>query len=178
VKISSILKRLDLAKLHLPEPLIDNHSRTKILRKYGAKIGEDTYISGKSRIPNPSTLEIGNDSVICAHASIDGWELTSIGNHVIIGNGSTLLTGNHDIHSPQFVGKLQPIVIEDYVWVATNSIVLPGVTLGYGCVVGAGAVVREDIPPLAVVIGNPGKIVTYRKCSEFDHHPGKYLLGI
>jgi acetyltransferase-like isoleucine patch superfamily enzyme len=177
MNIPSVINRLDLAAMRLPEPLINNKIRTNILRRHGAKIGDDTCISGQSKIPNPATLEIGNDSVICAHALIDGWELTKIGNHVIIGNGSTLLTGNHDIHSPQFVGKLLPIVIEDYVWVATNAIVLGGVTLGYGCVVGAGAVVREDVPPLAVVIGNPGKIVTYRKCSEFDHYPGKYLLG-
>jgi acetyltransferase-like isoleucine patch superfamily enzyme len=177
MKISSIFKRLEIATLQLPEPLIDSKGRAKILRKYGAKIGNDTYISRHANIANPATLEIGDDSVIAPHVFIDGWTLTSIGNHVIIGHAATLLTGNHDIHSPRFEGKLLPIVIEDRVWVATNSMVLGGVTLGYGCIVGAGAVVREDVPPLAVVIGNPGKIVTYRKCSEFEHFPGRYLLG-
>jgi acetyltransferase-like isoleucine patch superfamily enzyme len=177
MKISSIVKRLEFSALHLPEPLIDSKGRAKILRKYGATIGNDTYISRHANIPNPATLNIGDDSVIAHHVFIDGWALTSIGNHVTIGHGATLLTGNHDIHSPQFVGKFLPIVIEDRVWVTTNSMVLGGVTLGYGCIVGAGAVVREDVPPLAVVIGNPGQIVTYRKCSEFDHYPGKFLLG-
>jgi putative colanic acid biosynthesis acetyltransferase WcaF len=177
MKISSIIKRLEIARFHLPEPLINNRGRVKILRKYGAKVGDDTSINGHAKIPHPDKLEIGNDSVICAHVLIDGWALTRIGDRVIIGDGAALLTGNHDIHSPQFVGRLLPIEIEDYVWVATNAMVLGGVKLGYGCIVGAGAVVREDIPPLAVVIGNPGQIVTYRKCTEFDHYPGKYLLG-
>jgi acetyltransferase-like isoleucine patch superfamily enzyme len=175
--IASFVKRLEIASLHLPEPLVDNKGRAKILRKYGAEIGDDTYISRHAKIPNPATLEIGDSSVISPHVFIDGWTLTSIGNRVIIGDGATLLTGNHDIHHPQFEGKFLPIVIEDCVWVATNSMVLGGVTLGYGCIVGAGAVVREDVPPLAVVIGNPGQIITYRKCSEFDHYPGRFLLG-
>jgi acetyltransferase-like isoleucine patch superfamily enzyme len=174
---SSIVRRLELLANRLPEPLVNSHIRARTLRKYGAKIGNDTYISRQAKIDTPSSIRIGDDCVISRDVSIDGWELTTIGNRVIIGVGATLLTGSHDIHSPIFDGKLLPITIEDYVWVAVNAMILGGVTLGYGCVVGAGAVVRESVPPLAVVIGNPATIVTYRKCSEFTHSPGKYLLG-
>jgi acetyltransferase-like isoleucine patch superfamily enzyme len=174
---SSIVRRLQLLANRLPEPLVDSRIRARTLRKYGATIGNDNYISRQAKIATPSSIRIGNESVISRDVSIDGWEVTTIGDRVLIGVGATLLTGSHDIHSPIFDGKLLPITIEDYVWVAQNAMILGGVTLGYGSVVGAGAVVRESVPPLAVVIGNPATIVTYRKCSEFTHSPGKFLLG-
>ncbi|WP_199317535.1 hypothetical protein [Aphanizomenon flos-aquae] len=87
----------------------------------------------------------------------------------------TILTGNHELHTPDFAGKLLPIKIEDYAWIATKAIILQGVTIGRGAVVGAGAVVREDVPPLGIVIGNPASLVGYRRCNDFTYNPGKYL---
>lgn len=122
----SIIKRLEMLMIRLPEPIANSKSRARILRKYGAKIGDNTFISRHARLTTPSSIEIGDDCVISGNVYIDGWELTTIGNHVIVGSGVTILTGNHNIHSPQFEGKLLPIKIEDYVWIATNSIILGG----------------------------------------------------
>lgn len=52
-----------------------------------------------------------------------------------------------------------PVVIEDNVWVGFDAVVLPGVTLGHGCVVGCKSIVSENIPPYAVVVGNPARVV-------------------
>nr|WP_242035357.1 hypothetical protein [Aphanizomenon flos-aquae] len=105
----------------------------------------------------------------------DGWSSITIGSHVILSEGVTILTGNHELHTPDFAGKLLPIKIEDYAWIATKAIILQGVTIGRGAVVGAGAVVREDVPPLGIVIGNPASLVGYRRCNDFTYNPGKYL---
>jgi maltose O-acetyltransferase len=53
-------------------------------------------------------------------------------------------------------------VIGDDVWIGTRAILLPGVTVGRGAIVGAGAVVTADVPPRAIVGGNPARIIRYR----------------
>ncbi|MCC7573104.1 MAG: hypothetical protein KO464_06915 [Candidatus Methanofastidiosum sp.] len=64
--------------------------------------------------------------------------------------------------------ELKNVVIEDYCWIALNTIILPGVTLGKGSVVAAGAVVTKYVPPFAVVAGNPATVVKYRNKKRFD----------
>lgn len=54
------------------------------------------------------------------------------------------------------------IVVSDDVWIGQNAIILSGVNIGQGAVIAAGAVVTKDVPPYAVVGGNPGKIIKYR----------------
>ena len=55
-----------------------------------------------------------------------------------------------------------PVIVGDEVWIGAGAIILSGVNIGKGAIVGAGAVISKDIPPYAVVAGNPAKIVKYR----------------
>ncbi|HVF48488.1 MAG TPA: acyltransferase [Pyrinomonadaceae bacterium] len=55
----------------------------------------------------------------------------------------------------------RPVTLEDNVWVGFDSVILPGVTLGRGCVVGCKTVIPQDVPPYAVVVGQPARIVRY-----------------
>ena len=67
--------------------------------------------------------------------------------------------------------------IEEYVWIATRAMILPSCRrIGRGAVIGAGAVVVKDVPPMAVVSGNPAKIIRYRKCVH-EHLLPEVLLG-
>jgi len=59
------------------------------------------------------------------------------------------------------VSRPFPVKLEDNVWVGFESVILPGVTLGQGCVIGCKTVISEDIPPYAVVVGDPSRIVRY-----------------
>ena len=54
---------------------------------------------------------------------------------------------------------IKPVIIEDNVWIAARSIILPGVEIGKGSVIGAGSVVTRSIPPFSVVVGNPAKLI-------------------
>lgn len=102
-------------------------------------------------------------------------EFLKIGNCCSIADGVTfLLGGGHRLECVStypFRGKLVgnveamakgPIVLEDDVWIGYGATVLSGVTLGKGCVVGAGALVCKDIPPYAIVAGVPAKVIRYR----------------
>ena len=83
-----------------------------------------------------------------------------IGNDVFIGPKCNLITINHDVNPDNRSATYgKPIKIEDKVWLGINATVLPGVTLGYGCIVGANSVVTTDVPPMTIVAGNPARII-------------------
>jgi len=65
-------------------------------------------------------------------------------------------------HSQRAAGPMsnpRPVVVEDNVWVGFDSVILPGVTLGHGSIIGSKTVVERDVPPYAIVAGNPGRII-------------------
>ncbi|MDG6902228.1 MAG: acyltransferase [Nitrososphaerota archaeon] len=97
-----------------------------------------------------------------------------IGRNVNVSDGVVVITAKHDINSPKFEAAYEPITIGDWAWIATNAIILGGVTVGEGAVVAAGAVVTKDIPPYSVVGGNPAKVIGERKKQPFDYSPGSY----
>lgn len=103
---------------------------------------------------------VGNDSWLYALAKIE------IGQKTCIGEQVKLLTGYHDISTRNFAFKTKPIAIGSCVWIATGAIVLPGVTIGDGAVVAAGAVVTRDVEPWTVVGGNPAAFIKKREFGQ------------
>lgn len=112
-----------------------------------------------------------------------------IGNYVSIANGvQFLLGGNHfykRFTTYPFIAKFQDykyvetwskgkIIVEDDVWIGTEAFIMPGVKIGKGAVVAACSVVAKDIPPYAIVAGNPATIIKYR----FSEETIKRLLEI
>ena len=83
-----------------------------------------------------------------------------IGDGVLLGHHTTIVTLNHGIH-PNERHNLHPapVVIGNNVWIGSNATILPGVTIGDNAVVAAGAVVTKDVPTNTVVAGVPAKIV-------------------
>lgn len=86
----------------------------------------------------------------------------TIGDDVFVGPNVQLLTATHPLDGATRQRKIEggkPITLEDNVWLGGGVIVLPGVTIGKGSVVGAGAVVTKSLPPNVVAVGNPARIV-------------------
>lgn len=135
----------------------------------GAKVGYLSVIGTKDLKGKLSNFQVGNESFIGNHVHLALHDKIIIGNNVVINDGCKLLTASHDINSPDWQQIKAPIVIEDYAWIATNSIILPGVTIGKGAVIGAGAVVTRDIPPYQVAAGNPARIIKERQLKELTH---------
>jgi acetyltransferase-like isoleucine patch superfamily enzyme len=92
-----------------------------------------------------------------------------IGNDVLFASEVALVGGDHkfdDISVPMRASgldELKTIKIEDNVWIGHRAVIMHGVTIGTGAVVAAGAVVTRDVPPNAIVGGNPAKFIRYRK---------------
>lgn len=93
----------------------------------------------------------------------------TIGDHVMFAPHVTITATGHPLHPaarPHGEQFSAPVVIEDYVWVGSNVTILPGVTIGRGSVVAAGAVVTANVPPMVVVGGVPARIL--REITEAD----------
>ncbi len=119
-----------------------------------------------SRFRIDPTSHVKSDTFIEATGGV------TIGRYFHVGRGLTIFSTSHNYldgtHIPyDDVDLLRPVVIEDFVWCGANVTLLPGVTIGEGAVVGAGSVVSRDVPPCAVVAGNPAVIVKYRNRELF-----------
>ena len=101
----------------------------------------------------------------CLSADVDCYTVApiTIGDNATVSQGVKLCTASHDITSKIMELTTDPIVIGSNAWVAGWSIVLPGVTIGAGAVVAAGAVVTKDVEPWTVIGGNPAKFIKKRE---------------
>ena len=146
---------------YYPGPAIRLFCGKMILVHCGAnaKIGRGAQIS--------RDVSLGEDSDIGPNAYLHG--TIFIGNHVLMGRDVKIITSNHCSKSTEIPIKhqgwtdIRPVVIGDDVWIGSNVIILPGVHIGRGAILGAGAVVRENVPPYAVMAGNPAYVLKYRK---------------
>lgn len=136
----------------------------RALRKDGATVGERVALTRNCRIGGGGYLVIG-DCCSFQDVELDCRAPVKIGNHVIIGDRSRVITCSHNVDDPEWTFKAYGIEIEDYVWIASNAIILPSCRrIGRGAVIGAGSVVAKDVPPMAIVVGNPATVLRYRKC--------------
>jgi maltose O-acetyltransferase len=147
-------------------PLSFNRTRTALLRASGVRIGARSLVMGELRVTGAGSLvdllSIGRNSFVTGPLHIDLGAIVRIGDGVHIGHDVMLLTMSHEIGPPECrCGRLvaAPVVIEDGAWLASRVIVLPGVTIGRGAVVAAGAVVTRDVPANAQVAGTPARVV-------------------
>lgn len=105
-------------------------------------------------------IQVGNKVFINSGCTFQDQGGIYIKNNVLIGHNVTLVTLNHDLN-PHKRGNLYPkkILINDNVWIGSGATILPGVEIGEGTIVAAGAVVTKDVPPNVIVAGIPAKII-------------------
>ncbi|HST06296.1 MAG TPA: acyltransferase [Chloroflexia bacterium] len=135
----------------------------------GMKIGEGSallmdlylYIRGRTQ-SDQQGITIGRRSVINQQCSLDGRGGLTIGDHVNVSPGVWILTDSHDMNDPLFREVLAPVTIGNYVWIGSRAMILPGVTIGEGAVVAAGAVVTTNVEPYVVVGGVPARPIGTR----------------
>jgi acetyltransferase-like isoleucine patch superfamily enzyme len=112
-------------------------------------------------------IKSGNNCLIAEHTNIDYTGGLTIGNKVSISEGVKILTHNHvsDFSgNDETKGSIQtPLIIGDRVWIGTRCTILPGVIeIGRGALIAANTCINKKVPPYAIVMGNPAKIVGFR----------------
>lgn len=137
--------------------------RIFLLKLFGANVRWSSNVLPSCRIWAPWNLTMG--AYACLSENVDCYTVAPIviGDQATVSQGVKLCTAGHDISSKIMELTYKPIVIGANAWVAGWSIVLPGVTIGAGAVVAAGAVVVKDVEPWTVVGGNPAKFIKKRE---------------
>jgi acetyltransferase-like isoleucine patch superfamily enzyme len=137
--------------------------RKLVLRLYGVRLGKRVLIYHGFEIRAPRLCEIGDGTIIGYRATLDARGGLKIGHSVNLSSEVAIWTAEHDFRSPDFAYVSAPVVIGDRAWLSFRCTILPGVTIGEGAVVAAGAVVTKDVPPFTVVGGIPAKPIASRR---------------
>lgn len=156
-----------------PELLKNNARRKKLIAK-GAQIDATAEIGIVNISGNKKNLSIGRFSTL-GRVEIALHDKVTIGNYVCINDGVKILSASHDVLDSLWQHKKAPIFIGDYAWIATNAIILPGVKIGKGAVIGAGAVVSKDVADYTIVIGNPAKEIEKKRIQILNYNPCEFL---
>jgi maltose O-acetyltransferase len=134
--------------------------------------GENVKFHGWIEINDPQNVSIGDGTSIHS-AFIQGAGGVTIGEHINFGQNLVIYSANHRFegatalpYDKELVKK--PVTIGNCAWLGANVCVVPGVTIGEGAIVGLGSVVTNDVPPLAIVGGNPAKVIRYRDKEEYE----------
>lgn len=143
---------------------IDAASRgSEIQVKDGAHISQDVVLRAVGgKIVIDEMVSVGTRSIIYGGGDV------KIGRYSLLSNCVELISGNHVFKDPSIPIRFQgretgKIVIGEDVWLGARVIVLPGVTIGKGSVVGAGAIVTKDVPSYSIVVGIPARVIKKRE---------------
>ncbi len=162
---------LTQATLFALSPQVCYGWRRWLLRLFGAKIGRGAIIRPSVKTAYPWKLTIGDYSHIGDEVHLYTYGEIEIGDCAVVSQRSYLCTGYHDHTSPRFDLLAKKIAIGPEAWVAADVYVGPGVTVGYGAVIGARSSVFKDIPPGVIAVGSPAKVIGERRMKE-DAVPG------
>lgn len=149
--------------------------RSKQLRAFACRhifclLGKNVNVEQGAYFGSGRDIEIGDNSGIGINCHLPS--NVKIGKDVMIGPDVLIIGENHDFSDINVPMRLQgykssePVRISDDVWIGARVIILPGVKIGKGVVIGAGAVVTKDIPPYAICVGNPARVIKFRDKPE------------
>ena len=149
-----------LACAWTPKPA--NAWRLFVLRLFGATIHGRPFVHGRAEIQQPWNLILHHRACLGDKAVAYSLDTIEIGPDATVAQEAYLCTGTHDFTSPRLELRSGPIRVGRGAFVGARSFVLPGVTLGEGCVIGAAAVVTRDVASYAIVAGNPARSIGVR----------------
>lgn len=150
-----------------PYSLGSRRIRGFLCRRIFKRMGKNVNIEHGAFFGSGEDIEIGDFSGLGLRCSVSG--PLSLGDNVMMGPDVLIFTQNHNFENTdvpmirQGNTEKRKVAVGNDVWIAARAIILPGVTIGEGAIVAAGAVVTKDVPPYAIVGGNPAKVIKYRK---------------
>lgn len=171
--LSTLRWKLRRVDIDLNEPWPRIHQRVRIKNPQRVALGPRAGIRPYAFLKatgSKGTIAIGARSGIGEHCIVNAVERVEIGNDVLIAPGCHVTDANHGIAPGTPIMRQErtaaPVSIGDDVWVGAGAKILSGVRVGHGAVIAAGAVVREDVPPMAIVGGVPARILRWREGAD------------
>jgi maltose O-acetyltransferase len=172
-RIYKTLLEFEVLFLHLVGCIPSHTIRNLAYTLSGIRLGKGSAIHTGARFYRPEGISVGTDTIIGEGAVLDGRALIQIGDHVDLASEVMIYNAQHDIASKTFSHTMEPVVIEDYVFVGPRAIILPGVTIRKGAVVAAGAVVTKDVEEKTIVGGVPAKEIGKRALEKLNYKLGR-----
>lgn len=139
-----------------PKPC--NPWRLLVLRLFGAEVHGTPFVHQHARVTQPGNLVLHHRACLGDGAHAYALDRIVLHEGATIAQEAYLCTGTHDFASPHLPLQTAPICVGPGAFVGARAFVLPGLVLGAGCVVGAMSVVTRDVPPGAIVAGNPARL--------------------
>ena len=163
---------IHLVSLHIPL-----HSfRIFVFKLSGMKVGSGSTLHMGCKFFEPRGIHVGNDTKIGTGTFLDGRAPLLIGDHVDIASEVMIYNSEHDLESSGFSAVEEKVEIGDYVFIGPRAIILPGVKIGKGAVVAAGAVVTKEVEEFAIVGGVPAIVIGERKNKNLNYKLGRARL--
>lgn len=140
----------------------EEEKRKELLKQMFGRIGKNPWIEPPIYFSYGSNIFIGDNFYANFNFTIVDDYTVTIGDNVLIAPNVTITVTGHPVHHElRKSGEMYsfPVTIEDNVWIGSNVVINPGVTIGKNSVIGAGSVVTKDIPPNVVAVGIPCKVL-------------------
>ncbi|KAL1642898.1 hypothetical protein SLS58_005139 [Diplodia intermedia] len=142
----------------------DKHGEVQhaLLSEILGSIGPGTFIEPPFLPDYGCNVSIGKNCFMNFNLTILDTSLVIIGDRVQMGPNVSIYGAGHEtsvLSRIKFVEFGHPVRIDDDCWIGGQVVILPGVTVGRGCTVGAGAVVTRDVPPYSVAVGSPARVI-------------------
>ena len=128
--------------------------------------GDNSIVYTPVKAVVPQNVKIGKHVTIMNNVLFMAAGGIEIGDNSMVAAYSKIISNDHDPYDLPTVTCL-PVKIGNYVWIGAGAIILKGVTIGDHAIVGGGSVVNKDVPPYAIVVGSPAKIVKYLDKEKF-----------
>lgn len=177
VRIQNWITDIELFIVHLVSLHVPLYSIRKVVFQIvGVRIGRGSVVHMGCKFFNPSGVAVGEDTIIGDSAFLDGRAPLTIGNHVDIASEVMIYNSEHDLDSLEFTARNEKVEIGDYVFIGPRAIILPGVKIGKGAIIAAGAVVTKDIGDYIIAGGVPAKEIGIRKNKDLRYKLGRARL--
>ena len=144
-----------LFKTMLPFP---SSFKSKVLRAFGAKVGNGVVIKPNINIKYPWFLEISDYCWIGEGVWLDNLATVKLGDNVVLSQGAYLLTGSHNYKKEAFDLMLGEIVLEEGVWIGAKATVCPGIICKSHSVLSVGSVATSNLEAYGIYQGNPAEM--------------------
>lgn len=152
--------------------------RKCMLKILGADIANEVTIFSGFHIRSPKKLKIGSGCSIGPKVLLDARNGIDIGKNVTIAYEAIIWTLNHDYNDENFKSKGAPVIIDDYVWICSRAILLPGIHISQGAIIASGAVVTKDVGEYEIWGGIPAKLIGHRNIKDYNYVPGRSSFHI
>ena len=153
-------------KFNLAEPESEEYYKL-MYELFNHQIGEKSTIRNPVTVVEPNKVKMGKNSIIMNNALLMASGGIEIGDCTMIAAHAKLISNDHDLYDRSIL-TMVPIKIGNHVWIGAGATILKGVTVGDHAIIGGGSVVNKDVPPYAVVVGNPAKVVKYLDPKKFE----------